>query len=91
MPDQPALDENTVLRRDDGWFGVNTDSPGFLEPLVTRLTAADKRQAVVIGAGGVERVVELELTDSEKDGLAKSADAVKGLIDACRKLEPKLG
>ena len=46
---------------------------------------------VVIGEKGVERVVELQLTDSEKDGLAKSADAVKGLIDACRKLEPKLG
>jgi len=46
---------------------------------------------VVIGEKGVERVVELDLTGEEKAGLAKSADAVKGLIDACRKLEPKLG
>src|SRR5258706_1861399 len=45
---------------------------------------------VVIGEKGVERVVELDLTDSEKSGLAKSADAVQGLIDACQKLEPKL-
>jgi malate dehydrogenase len=45
---------------------------------------------VVIGEGGVERVVELDLTESEKAGLAKSADAVKGLIEACKKLEPKL-
>jgi malate dehydrogenase len=45
----------------------------------------------VIGEKGVERVVELNLTDAEKAGLNKSADAVKGLIDACRKLEPKLG
>jgi malate dehydrogenase len=45
---------------------------------------------VVIGEKGVERVVELELTAEEKAGLDKSADAVKGLIDACKKLEPKL-
>jgi malate dehydrogenase len=46
---------------------------------------------VVIGEKGVERVVELELTEDEKAGLSKSADAVKGLIEACKKLEPKLG
>ena len=44
----------------------------------------------VIGEKGVERVVELELTTAEKDQLAKSADSVKGLIEACKKLEPKL-
>jgi malate dehydrogenase len=44
----------------------------------------------VIGEKGIERIVELELTPSEKDQLAKSADSVKGLIDACKKLEPKL-
>ena len=45
---------------------------------------------VVIGEKGVERVVELELTADEKAALVKSADAVKGLIEACKKLEPKL-
>jgi malate dehydrogenase len=45
---------------------------------------------VVIGEKGVERVVELDLTDVEKTGLNKSADAVKGLIEACKKLEPSL-
>src|SRR6201989_451737 len=45
---------------------------------------------VVIGAKGVERIVELNLTDDEKAGLTKSADSVKGLIEACKKLEPKL-
>src|ERR1700753_4087106 len=38
---------------------------------------------VVIGAGGVERVVELDLTADEKAQLAKSADSVRGLVDAC--------
>jgi len=45
---------------------------------------------VVIGEKGVEKIVELNLTDAEKAGLEKSADAVRGLIDACKKLEPSL-
>ncbi|HEY6579377.1 MAG TPA: malate dehydrogenase [Rhizomicrobium sp.] len=45
---------------------------------------------VVIGENGVERIVELDLTEQERAALAKSADAVRGLIDACKKLEPKL-
>jgi malate dehydrogenase len=45
----------------------------------------------VIGEKGVERIVELDLTGEEKAALLKSADSVKGLIDACKKLEPKLG
>src|SRR5712675_1357355 len=46
---------------------------------------------VVIGAGGVERIVELTLTQEERVQFDKSVGSVKGLIDACRKLEPKLG
>jgi malate dehydrogenase len=45
----------------------------------------------VIGEKGIERVVELTLTEDEAAELAKSAEAVKGLIEACKKLEPKLG
>ncbi len=44
----------------------------------------------VIGEKGIERIVDLELTDSEKDQLAKSAGSVQGLIDACKKLDPRL-
>src|SRR5881394_629863 len=45
---------------------------------------------VVIGEKGVEKILELELTADERAALVKSADAVRGLIDACKKLEPKL-
>jgi malate dehydrogenase len=45
---------------------------------------------VVIGDKGVERIVELELTADEKTALHKSAEAVKGLIEACKKQEPRL-
>jgi malate dehydrogenase len=46
---------------------------------------------VVIGEKGVERIVELELTKDERAMFDKSVDSVKGLIEACRKLEPRLG
>ena len=41
---------------------------------------------VVIGAGGVERIVEIELNASEKAAFDKSCAAVKELIEASRKL-----
>jgi malate dehydrogenase len=44
----------------------------------------------VIGEKGVERIVELDLTEAERALLAKSAESVKGLVEACKKLEPKL-
>jgi malate dehydrogenase len=46
---------------------------------------------VVIGAKGVERVVELELTSSERADFDKSVGAVKGLVEACQKIAPDLG
>jgi malate dehydrogenase len=45
----------------------------------------------VIGAKGVEKVISLNLTPDEQAMLTKSVDSVRGLIDACKKLEPKLG
>jgi malate dehydrogenase len=39
---------------------------------------------VVLGAGGVERVVEIELNAEEKAGFDKSVAAVRGLIDVTK-------
>ena len=41
---------------------------------------------VVIGAGGVERIVEIELNGDEKAAFEKSCGAVRELLDASRKL-----
>jgi malate dehydrogenase len=46
---------------------------------------------VVIGAKGVERVVELELAGAERTEFDKSVAAVKGLVEACQKIAPDLG
>ncbi|HZT96414.1 MAG TPA: malate dehydrogenase [Chloroflexota bacterium] len=35
---------------------------------------------IVLGAGGVERIVELDLTDQESEALGRSADAVRELL-----------
>ncbi|MGD9866659.1 MAG: malate dehydrogenase [Hyphomicrobiales bacterium] len=45
---------------------------------------------VVIGAKGVERVVEIDLSSTEREGFMKSVDAVKGLVEACQKIAPGL-
>jgi malate dehydrogenase len=45
---------------------------------------------IVIGANGVERVVEISLNDEEKAMFDHSVDAVKGLVDACKKIDSSL-
>jgi malate dehydrogenase len=46
---------------------------------------------VVLGARGVERIVEIELNAAERSMLDKSIGAVRGLVDACIKIMPSLG
>src|ERR1041384_1220431 len=45
---------------------------------------------VVIGAGGVERIVEIELDESAKANFKVSVDAVKELLEACRAIDESL-
>src|SRR6202047_995421 len=45
---------------------------------------------VVIGAKGVERIVEIELNGAERGMLEKSVGLVRGLVDACKKIAPDL-
>jgi malate dehydrogenase len=45
---------------------------------------------VVIGAKGVERIVEIELNSAERAMFEKSAAAVQGLVEACKKIAPSL-
>jgi malate dehydrogenase len=44
----------------------------------------------VIGAKGIERVVEIELTSAEREMFDSSADAVRQLVEACKKIAPDL-
>ncbi|QKV19950.1 malate dehydrogenase [Oricola thermophila] len=44
----------------------------------------------IIGAGGVERVIEIELNKTEQKMFDKSVEAVAGLCEACRNIAPNL-
>jgi malate dehydrogenase len=46
---------------------------------------------VVLGAKGVERIVEIELNGAERAMFDKSTEAVRGLVEACQKIAPNLG
>ncbi|MEO0620275.1 MAG: malate dehydrogenase [Pseudomonadota bacterium] len=46
---------------------------------------------VVIGAGGVERVVEIDLNMRERSAFMSSVESVKGLVEACQQISPTLG
>ncbi|MCB2095179.1 MAG: malate dehydrogenase [Rhodobacteraceae bacterium] len=45
----------------------------------------------VIGAGGVEKVVDIALNKDEQAMFDKSVDAVKGLVAACKAIDSSLG
>jgi malate dehydrogenase len=45
---------------------------------------------VVIGAKGVERIVEIDLNAAERQMFLKSVESVKGLIESCGKIAPHL-
>ena len=44
----------------------------------------------IIGANGVEKVVEINLQGEEKAGFDSSVDAVRGLVDACKQIDESL-
>ena len=45
----------------------------------------------IIGAGGAERVVEIDLNGTERAMLMKSVESVKSLVDSCNRIAPNLG
>jgi malate dehydrogenase len=44
----------------------------------------------VLGAGGVEKIVEIELNQAARDNFNVSVDAVKELLEACKQIDASL-
>ena len=44
----------------------------------------------IIGAGGIERIVDIKMNKDEQAMFDKSVDAVKGLVDACKGIDSSL-
>ena len=51
---------NTLRYEENGWHGVNTDVPGFLDPLLGQVSFSDCRTAI-LGSGGAARAVAVAL------------------------------
>jgi malate dehydrogenase len=45
---------------------------------------------IVIGANGVERILEVEFTGEERQMFEKSVASVRGLVDACKQINTAL-
>ena len=45
---------------------------------------------VIIGSGGVEKIIEIELSKDEKENFEKSINAVRELFDAAKKIDKNL-
>ena len=45
---------------------------------------------VVIGAKGIERIMEIELNRSERTEFNKSVESVQSLVDACKEIAPQM-
>ncbi len=45
---------------------------------------------VVVGANGIEKIVEIDLNAAERAMFQKSVESVRGLIEACTKIAPHL-
>jgi malate/lactate dehydrogenase len=64
-------------------------------PSVARSWSLESRRALAeleraIGAGGVERIVEIALSDEAQANFTVSVDAVKELLAACKTIDPSL-
>ena len=71
---------NTLRAGEHGWEGINTDVPGFLEPLTGRMGLQGSR-ATVLGAGGAARgvAVALDSAGAQVTVRARNADRAAGV------------
>jgi malate dehydrogenase len=49
-----------------------------------------RKKIALIGAGGVERIVEVSFSGDEKAMFEKSVASVQGLVEACQRINSAL-
>ena len=72
---------NTIRCGDTGWYGLNTDVPGFVETLLGRMRLRGVR-AAVLGAGGAARAVAVGLAGEGAVVAICARDGAKGAAAA---------
>ena len=45
---------------------------------------------VIIGANGIEKIVEIHLNKEEQDEFNSSVESVKNLVETCKKIDPSI-
>ena len=45
---------------------------------------------VIIGANGVEKIVEIHLNKDEQDEFNGSVESVKNLVETCKEIDPSI-
>ena len=87
---------NTLARRNDGWFGDNTDGAGLMRDLTVRHGLdLRERRTLLIGAGGAARGVAPAMLDAgigelyivNRDG--QKADALADLLGQPGRVHPR--
>jgi shikimate dehydrogenase len=58
---------NTLKRDGQRWLGMNSDLPGFIQPLDARGIALRQRRVAILGAGGAARAVAIAATAAGAD------------------------
>ena len=84
-----------IGHRDGGELSARTRSACCPAPPISMANTASRTSMsacrCVIGAKGVERIVEIQLNGAERAMFEKSAEAVQSLVEACKKIAPHLG
>jgi shikimate dehydrogenase len=81
---------NTIVKKEDGWHGYNTDIEGFQQDLTAQYNPADKR-SVLLGAGGGAKAVAFVLARlNVKEIAVYDIDQKKalGLVSMIKRLFP---
>lgn len=68
---------NTVVMRQDGWYGFSSDGPGFLRSLADANFSPQGKRIVILGAGGAGKAIANVLTEA-KEIFILNRDLAKG-------------
>lgn len=74
---------NTIVNNNGTLKGYNTDAPGFIRPLLERVSKLQGKQVVVLGAGGAARAICFALAE-QKSGITilnRTVSRAKELAD----------